>query len=113
MEADGKYLDGCLRTRGKCEHAQGYYVARVRKQPGHWSAFWLDNAPVGKVNDRGRDGAEIEISGTTRPSPSFRAVRVARGFMSLVVMLMTRVHEGAKVGGGCNLLPQWASFRSV
>jgi len=55
MEADGKYLDGCLRTRGKCEHAQGYYVARVRfqKQPSHWSAFWVDNAPVGKVNDRG------------------------------------------------------------
>ena len=41
-----KYIDGCVRTRGKFEHAFGYYVARVQlqKQPGHWSAFWIINA---------------------------------------------------------------------
>ncbi len=40
-----RYLDACVRTRGKFEHAQGFYVARVRlqRQPGHWSAFWLYN----------------------------------------------------------------------
>ena len=69
MEADGKYLDGCLRTRGKYEHAQGYYVARVRfqKRPGQRSAFWLDNASVGKVGGGGRNGGEIEIMELVTP----------------------------------------------
>ncbi|MFQ5810386.1 MAG: family 16 glycosylhydrolase, partial [Armatimonadota bacterium] len=58
-----RYIDGCVRTRGKFEHAFGYYVARVRlqEQPGHWSAFWLYNHCVGKVGDEGRDGTEIDI----------------------------------------------------
>ncbi|MGD8238514.1 MAG: glycoside hydrolase family 16 protein [Armatimonadota bacterium] len=58
-----RYIDGCVRTRGKFEHAFGYYVARVRlqQQPGHWSAFWLYNHCVGKVGDEGRDGTEIDI----------------------------------------------------
>lgn len=58
-----RYIDGCVRTKGKFEHAFGYYVARVRlqKQPGHWSAFWLYNASVGKVGNEGRDGTEIDI----------------------------------------------------
>src|SRR5271157_5511825 len=44
-----RYIDGCVRTRDKFEHAFGYYVARVKlqKQPGHWSAFWLYNNSVG------------------------------------------------------------------
>ena len=52
-----------MRTRGKFEHAFGYYVARIKlqKQPGHWSAFWLYNTGVGKVGDEGRDGTEIDI----------------------------------------------------
>jgi beta-glucanase (GH16 family) len=63
LKEGDKYLDGCVRTRGKFEHAQGYYVARVQfqKQPGHWSAFWLYNSSVGKVGDEGRDGTEIDI----------------------------------------------------
>jgi len=63
LKEGGKYIDGCVRTRGKFEHAFGYYVARIRlqKQPGHWSAFWLYNASVGKVGDEGRDGTEIDI----------------------------------------------------
>lgn len=58
-----RYIDGCARTRGKFEHAFGYYVARIQlqKQPGHWSAFWLYNASVGKIGDEGRDGTEIDI----------------------------------------------------
>ncbi len=58
-----KYLDGCVRTRGKFEHAHGYYVARIRlqEQPGHWSAFWMYGAGVGSIGDDGRDGTEIDI----------------------------------------------------
>ena len=58
-----RYLDACVRTRGKFEHAHGYYVARIRlqDQPGHWSAFWLYNSSVGKVGNDGRDGTEIDI----------------------------------------------------
>lgn len=58
-----RYIDGCVRTKGKFEHTFGYYVARVQlqKQPGHWSAFWLTSGGVGKVGNRGRDGTEIDI----------------------------------------------------
>ncbi len=58
-----RYLDACVRTRGKFEHAHGYYVARIKlqEQPGHWSAFWLYNSSVGKIGDQGRDGTEIDI----------------------------------------------------
>jgi beta-glucanase (GH16 family) len=63
LKEGGKYIDGCVRTRGKFEHAFGYYVARIQlqKQPGHWSAFWLYSASVNKVGDQGRDGTEIDI----------------------------------------------------
>jgi beta-glucanase (GH16 family) len=58
-----KYIDGCVRTKGKFEHAFGYYVARVQlqRQPGHWSAFWLHNDSVNRVGNEGRDGTEIDI----------------------------------------------------
>jgi beta-glucanase (GH16 family) len=58
-----RWVDGCVRTRGRFEHAFGYYSARIQlqKQPGHWSAFWLYNHSVGKVGDDGRDGTEIDI----------------------------------------------------
>lgn len=58
-----RYLDGCVATQGKFEHAFGYYVARIQlqKQPGHWSAFWMMCPGVGKVGDEGRDGTEIDI----------------------------------------------------
>ena len=58
-----RYIDGCARTRGRFEHAFGYYVARVKlqKQPGHWSAFWLYNTSEGKIGNQGRDGSEIDI----------------------------------------------------
>jgi beta-glucanase (GH16 family) len=58
-----KYIDGCVRTKGKFEHAFGYYVARIlcQKQPGHWTAFWLVNDSVHEVGNEGRDGTEIDI----------------------------------------------------
>ncbi|HEY3322759.1 MAG TPA: glycoside hydrolase family 16 protein [Planctomycetota bacterium] len=57
------YYDACVRTKGKFEHAFGYYVARMKLQKtiAHWSAFWLYNDSVGKVGDGGRDGTEIDI----------------------------------------------------
>ncbi|MBN2024271.1 MAG: glycoside hydrolase family 16 protein [Pirellulales bacterium] len=63
LKEGNDYLDGCVRTRGKYEHAQGYYVCRAKfqKQPGHWTAFWLYNTSVNKVGDEGRDGTEIDI----------------------------------------------------
>jgi beta-glucanase (GH16 family) len=58
-----RYLDACVRTREKFEHAHGYYVARIKLQvqPGHWPAFWLYNSSVGKIGNEGRDGTEIDI----------------------------------------------------
>lgn len=58
-----KLLDGCVTTRGKFEHAFGYYVARIQlqKQPGHWSAFWINGRGVTKLGNDGRDGTEIDI----------------------------------------------------
>ena len=63
LKEGDKYIDGCVRTKGKFEHAFGYYVARIQlqKQLGHWSAFWLYNTSVNKVGNEGRDGTEIDI----------------------------------------------------
>ncbi|MGD0090287.1 MAG: glycoside hydrolase family 16 protein [Planctomycetota bacterium] len=57
-----KYYDGCVQTKGKFEHAFGYYVARLQmqKEPGHWPAFWLYNECVNREHD-GREGTEIDI----------------------------------------------------
>jgi len=58
-----RYTSGAINTAGKFEHAFGYFVARCKmpKQPGHWPAFWLMCAGVGKVGNEGRDGTEIDI----------------------------------------------------
>jgi type II secretion system protein G len=63
LKEGDRYIDGCVRTKGKFEHSFGYYVARVQlqKQPGHWSAFWIMGDGVGKVGSGGRDGTEIDI----------------------------------------------------
>ena len=60
---DGKPTTGCVWTKGRFEHSFGYYVARVKfqKQPGHWSAFWINGVGIGKVGNGGRDGTEIDI----------------------------------------------------
>ena len=58
-----KHYDGCVRTRGRFEHAFGFYVARIRfqRQPGHWSAFWMFGSGVTTVGNEGMDGTEIDI----------------------------------------------------
>ncbi len=58
-----RFTCGAVNTRGKFEHAFGYYVARCKmpKQPGHWPAFWLMSPGVGSVGNEGRDGTEIDI----------------------------------------------------
>ena len=63
LKEGDKYLDGCITTQGKFEHAFGYYVARIQlqKQPGHWLAFWMMCRGVSRVGDEGRDGTEIDI----------------------------------------------------
>jgi type II secretion system protein G len=60
LKESDRYLDGCVRTKGKFEHSFGYYVARVQlqKQPGHWSAFWM--MPSGGLK-AGSGGTEIDI----------------------------------------------------
>jgi beta-glucanase (GH16 family) len=57
------YIDGCVTTQGRFEHAFGFYVARIQlqRQPGHWSAFWITGPGVASVGDGARDGAEIDI----------------------------------------------------
>ncbi len=71
LKEGDKFLDGCVRTKGKFEHCFGYYVARIQlqKQPGHWSAFWMMCDGVSRVGDEGRDGTEIEISDPVTPYP--------------------------------------------
>jgi beta-glucanase (GH16 family) len=63
FKENDKFIDGCITTEGKFEHAFGYYVARIQlqKQPGHWSAFWMMCKGVSKVGEEGRDGTEIDI----------------------------------------------------
>jgi beta-glucanase (GH16 family) len=58
-----RYTCGAVNTRGKFEHAFGYYVARCRMptQPGHWPAFWIMAPGVNTVGNDGRDGTEIDI----------------------------------------------------
>src|SRR5580765_1642880 len=50
-QTDSRRSSGAVRTKGRFEHAFGYWVARLQlqKQPGHWSAFWLMSDGVYKV----------------------------------------------------------------
>ena len=61
MRFEAAVTCGTVRTLDKFEHAFGYYVCRAKmpKQPGHWPAFWMMGAGVGKVGNDGRDGTEI------------------------------------------------------
>ena len=63
LKKGDRYLDGCVRTRGKFERAFGYFVARIRLQrsAGHWSAFWMTGPGTTTVGHGGMDGTEIDI----------------------------------------------------
>lgn len=52
-----------LGTQDKFEHKFGYWEARMRfqKQPGHWSAFWLQSPTIRKTGNVKKYGAEIDI----------------------------------------------------
>ena len=58
-----RYVDGCVTSQGKLEHAYGYYVARLmfQREQGHWAGLWMLSPGVFKVGDGGRDGTEIDI----------------------------------------------------
>jgi beta-glucanase (GH16 family) len=57
------YSTGALRTRGKFEPTFGRFEARCKlpTQVGWWVAFWMYSPQVGKVNQSGEDGTEIDI----------------------------------------------------
>ena len=64
---DGEFGSGwytCgLETHGTYEHKYGYYECRciLPKGQGMWSAFWLMNPNVNKLNGHAREGAELDI----------------------------------------------------
>jgi beta-glucanase (GH16 family) len=63
-KAGGEWHTGMIATAGKFERAYGYFECRVKfqKQPGHWSAFWLQSPSLGKVvGDTKTSGTEIDI----------------------------------------------------
>ena len=63
FKEDGKYYDGCVRTRNRFEKAFGYFTARIRlqKYPGHWTAFWMWDPKMTRIGHKGMDGTEIDI----------------------------------------------------
>jgi beta-glucanase (GH16 family) len=59
-----KIHTGMIATQGKFERAYGYFECRVKlhRQPGHWSAFWLQSPKLGSVvGDTKASGTEIDI----------------------------------------------------
>jgi beta-glucanase (GH16 family) len=63
-KAGDEYHTGMLGTQGRFEAVFGYFEARMKfqKQPGHWSAFWLQTPTMGKVvGDPKQSGTEIDI----------------------------------------------------
>ena len=59
-----RYFSCGINTKGKFARAFGFYLirARLQREPGHWSAFWLyDEVTTRRVGDEGRDGTEIDI----------------------------------------------------
>ena len=62
--AGGEYHTAMIDTAGKFEPLFGYFECRVKmqKQPGHWSAFWLQSPSMGQFIGRPqKGGAEIDI----------------------------------------------------
>lgn len=58
-----KYYSPCIRTIDRYEKKFGYFETRAKlpKQQGHWTAFWLYHPDVNIVGNDGRDGTEIDI----------------------------------------------------
>ena len=62
-DESGRFLSGCLRSRGKYEKAKGFFVARMNSphETGHWPAFWLYTPEINNIGNGSADGAEIDI----------------------------------------------------
>jgi beta-glucanase (GH16 family) len=63
-EAENRYETGYISTSGKFEATHGYFECRCRlqKQPGFWSAFWIQTPTMGKpVGDGATAGVEIDV----------------------------------------------------
>jgi beta-glucanase (GH16 family) len=59
-----RYHTAMIGTAGKFEARFGYFECRVKmqKQPGHWSAFWLQSPSMGRsIGNPQEGGAEIDI----------------------------------------------------
>ena len=95
LKEGDKYIDGCVRTKGKFERAFGYDVARIelQKQPGHWSAFWLYNQSVNKVGDEGRANRDRHLREALARRPG--AADASLG----------RVREGPEFAGNVMTVP--------
>ena len=58
------YLTAMLGTQGKFEAQFGYFEcrARLQRQVGHWSAFWLQSPTYGReIGNPAASGAEIDV----------------------------------------------------
>lgn len=57
------WYTGVVETRGKFEQCYGYFECRaiLPKSTGMWSAFWMMNDGVHKVDGSGKDGTEVDI----------------------------------------------------
>ena len=57
------WYTGVVETRGKFEQCYGYYECRaiLPASSGMWSAFWMMNEGVYKVDGSGKDGTEVDI----------------------------------------------------
>lgn len=59
----GRYHTGMIGTQETFQTTYGYFECRVRlqRQPGYWSAFWLQSLKMNRGGDPDTSGAEIDI----------------------------------------------------
>ena len=57
------WYSACITTNGTFEQTYGYFECRciLPKSAGMWSAFWMMNEGVFKVDGSGKDGTEVDI----------------------------------------------------
>ena len=57
------WYNACLSSQARQEFKYGYFEIRciLPKSTGMWSAFWMMNHGVTKVNGNGQDGTEVDI----------------------------------------------------
>lgn len=57
------WYTGCITGQSKQNFLYGYYECRaiLPKSTGMWSAFWMMNSGVSKVDGSGKDGTEVDI----------------------------------------------------